>query len=59
MLKLSEDKVSNLRMISAVVLKKMIKILKKKESIAECKAAIENLKKDRDSDVVTAVCSES
>jgi hypothetical protein len=53
-IKLAKDKVSNLRAICAVVLKKMIKVLKKKESIAECKATIEDLKKDRDSDVVAA-----
>ena len=42
-------------MISAIVLKKMTKVLKKKESIAECKSALDDLKKDRDMDVVNAV----
>lgn len=56
-IKLSKDKVSNLRMLSAVVLRKMAKILKKKESISECKAALEDLKKDKDSDVVSAAVS--
>jgi hypothetical protein len=36
----------------------MIKVLKKKESINECKAAIDDLKKDKDSDVVAAANSE-
>lgn len=51
--KLAKDKVSNLRMLSGPVLKKMIKIAKKKDIITECKAALEDLKKDKDQDVVT------
>lgn len=44
-------------MISSTVLKKMIKVLKKKEIIAECKAALDDLKKDKDPDVAS-FCNE-
>ncbi len=45
-------------MVSSVVLKKMVRVLKKKECIAESRAAIEELKKDKDIDVVTAANAE-
>jgi hypothetical protein len=39
-------------MLSSPILKKMLKILKKRDSISECQKALDDLKKDKDSDVV-------
>jgi len=41
-------------MISAQVFKKIIKVLKKKESIDECKSALDELKNDKNPDVASS-----
>ena len=51
-IKLSKDKVSNVRMLSGQVLRNMIRVCKKRENTIECAAALEELKNDVDPDVV-------
>lgn len=53
--KLAKDKTSNVRMNSAVVLKKLAQTSKVKEVLTEANGLLEELKKDTDHDVVNAV----
>lgn len=53
--KLSKDKISNIRMNSACLLKKMLKICKSKDVLKESHSCIEELKRDTDVDVVNII----
>lgn len=53
--KMSKDKVSNVRMNCAFVLKKMAASSKNKDILTEVYASLDELKKDSDQDVVNAV----
>lgn len=55
---LAKDKISNVRMTSALVLKRLLKISKDKNNITQIQALIEELKKDKDVDVVKMINSE-
>jgi len=54
-LKVCKDKVSNVRMNTAIVIQKMTKVLKYKEILKEIKITLEELKKDKDVDVVNII----
>jgi serine/threonine-protein phosphatase 2A regulatory subunit A len=53
--KLSDDKIPNIRQACSVVIKKMVRITKNKDVIKECKSIIDELKKDKDLEVVYAI----
>jgi hypothetical protein len=53
--KFSKDKISNVRMNVAILLKKMVKLVKSKDTLKEIQAHIEELKRDTDMDVVNAI----
>ena len=53
--KLSNDKIHNVRQACSVVIKKMVRITKNKDVIKECKSIIDELKKDKDLEVVYAI----
>ena len=53
--KLSNDKIPNVRQACSVVIKKMVRITKNKDVIKECKSIIDELKKDKDLEVVYAI----
>lgn len=53
--KISKDKVSNVRMNCATVLKKISAMSKSKEVLAEIQPCIEELKRDLDIDVTNAL----
>lgn len=55
LLKLSKDKISNVRMNTAIVLKKISKISKNKEVVKEIYSCLEELKRDTDPDVINAL----
>jgi hypothetical protein len=49
--KLSKDKVSNVRLNCALIIKKGIKIVKNKDIMMEAKAVYEEFKRDSDADI--------
>ena len=53
--KLSDDKIPNVRQACSIVIKKLVRISKNKDVIKECKSIIEDLKKDKDLEVVYAI----
>lgn len=52
---LVKDSVSNVKLGCAMVLKKLMKLVKNKDSTLEIKGALEYLKKDKDIDIVNAI----
>jgi hypothetical protein len=54
-LKFAKDKISNVRLNTALVLKKIIKIIKSKDVVKEIQTALDELKKDQDVDVTNAI----
>jgi hypothetical protein len=55
MLKLSKDKISNVRLNTAMVLQKVMKVIKSKDILKEIQTVLEELKKDQDVDVVNVI----
>ena len=53
--KLSNDKIPNVRQACSVVIKKLVRISKNKDVAKECKSIIDELKKDKDLEVVYAI----
>ena len=53
--KLSNDKIPNVRQACSVVIKKLVRISKNKDVVKECKSIIDELKKDKDLEVVYAI----
>ena len=53
--KLSDDKIPNVRQACSIIIKKLVRISKNKDVIKECKSIIEDLKKDKDLEVVYAI----
>ena len=53
--KLSDDKIPNVRQACSVVIKKLVRLSKNKDVIKECKSIIDELKKDKDLEVVYAI----
>ena len=53
--KLSNDNIPNIRQACSVAIKKMVRITKNKDVIKECKSMIDELKKDKDLEVVYAI----
>lgn len=51
----SKDKVANVRALAGAILKKMKNCLKNKENYEKCKAQIEELKRDKDMEVIISV----
>ena len=53
--KLSNDKIPNVRQACSIVIKKLVRISKNKDVVKECKSIIDELKKDKDLEVVYAI----
>ena len=53
--KLSEDKIPNVRQACTFVVKKLVRLSKNKDVIKECKSIIDELKKDKDLEVVYSI----
>ena len=53
--KLSDDKIPNVRQACSIVIKKLVRLSKNKDVIKECKSIIDELKKDKDLEVVYAI----
>ena len=53
--KLSDDKIPNVRQACSVVIKKLVRLSKNKDVVKECKSIIEELKRDKDLEVVYAI----
>ena len=53
--KLSGDKIANVRQECSVAIKKLVRLSKNKDVIKECKSLIDELKRDKDIEVVYAV----
>ena len=53
--KLSDDKIPNVRQACAFVIKKLVWISKNKDAIKECKSIIDDLKNDKDLEVVYVI----
>ena len=53
--KLSDDKIPNVRQACSVVIKKLVRLSKNKDVVKECKSIIDELKKDKDLEVVYAI----
>ena len=53
--KLSDDKIPNVRQACSVVIKKLVRLSKNKDVVKECKLIIDELKKDKDLEVVYAI----
>lgn len=53
--KLSGDKIANVRQNCAVVIKKLVRLSRNKDVIKECKGLIDELKRDKDPEVVYAI----
>ena len=53
--KLSDDKIPNVRQACSVVIKKLMRLSKNKDVVKECKSIIEELKRDKDLEVVYAI----
>ena len=54
-IKLSDDKIPNVRQACSVVIKKLERLSKNKDVIKECKSLVEELKRDKDLEVVYAI----
>ena len=54
-IKLSDDKIPNVRQACSVVIKKLVRLSKNKDVIKECNSLIDELKKDKDLEVVYAI----
>lgn len=52
---LSRDKISNIRFNSALLLKKLVLITKKKDLLQEIKVCLEEMRRDPDPDVVNII----
>jgi hypothetical protein len=55
LLKLTKDKISNVRMNTAIILKKLVNITSNREVLSEINNCLEELKKDNDQDVINAI----
>ena len=53
--KLSDDKIPNVRQACSIVIKKLVRLSKNKDVVKECKSIIDELKKDKDLEVVYAI----
>ena len=53
--KLSGDKIANVRQECSVAIKKLVRLSKNKDVVKECKSLIDELKRDKDIEVVYAV----
>ena len=53
--KLSNDKIPNVRQACSIVIKKLVRISKNKDVVKECKSIIDELKNDKDLEVVYAI----
>ena len=53
--KLADDRISNVRQAYSVVVKKLVRLWKNKDLVKECKSIIDELKKDKDMEVVYAI----
>ena len=53
--KLSDDRIPNVRQACSVVIKKLVRLSKNKDVVKECKSIIDELKKDKDLEVVYAI----
>ena len=53
--KLSDDKIPNVRQACTFVVKKLVRLSKNKDVIKECKSIIDELKKDKDLEVVYSI----
>ena len=53
--KLSDDKIPNVRQACSIVIKKLVRLSKNKDVVKECKSIIDELKKDKDMEVVYAI----
>jgi len=53
--KLSDDRIPNVRQACSIVIKKLVRLSKNKDVVKECKSIIDELKKDKDSEVVYAI----
>ena len=53
--KLSDDKIPNVRQACSVVIKKLVRLSKNKDVVKQCKSMIDELKKDKDLEVVYAI----
>ena len=53
--KMSKDRSANIRMNCAAILKKMSKVSKSKEIVKEVNGVLEELKRDRDTEVIYAI----
>ena len=54
-IKLSDDKIPNVRQACSVIIKKLVRLSKNKDVVKECKSIIEELKRDKDLEVVYAI----
>ena len=54
-LKFSNDKISNVRINTVLVLKKLSKIIKSKENLKDIQSRLDDLKTDNDMDVLNAL----
>ena len=52
---LSKDKIANIRFNSAILLKRLTLLTKKKELIQEIKPCLEEMRRDPDQDVVNVI----
>ena len=53
--KLSDDKIPNVRQACSIVIKKLVRLSKNKDVVKECKSIIDELKKDKDLEVVYVI----
>lgn len=53
--KLSDDKIPNVRQACSVAIKKLMRLSKNKDVVKECKSIVEELKRDKDLEVVYAI----
>ena len=53
--KLSDDKIPNVRQACSIAVKKLVRLSKNKDVVKECKSIIDELKKDKDMEVVYAI----
>ena len=53
--KLSGDKIANVRQECSVAIKKLVRLSKNKDVVKECKSLIDELKRDKDIEVVYAI----
>ena len=54
-MKLSDDKIPNVRQACSVVIKKLVRLSKNKDVVKECNSMIDELKRDKDLEVVYAI----